>query len=275
MKEYLSNHFDIAAYADLADECSIWSAPFGLKLLDYINYRQGITALDIGSGTGFPLTEIALRLGPGAKVYGIDPWTEAIERANRKISFYRLSNVKIIQGYAESIPLENDSVDLIVSNNGLNNVKDIEKSISECSRILRPGGQFIQTMNLDKTMFEFYQQLECVLSSLRMDKEINLMYRHIYQKRRPLEELISLVNSHGFTIKDMEQDQFDYRFSDGTAMLNHYFIRLAFMDSWIKILSPDKLEEIFDRVEKGLNEQASKLGCLKLSIPFVLINATK
>jgi ubiquinone/menaquinone biosynthesis C-methylase UbiE len=275
MKEYLSNDFDLAAYADLADECSIWSAPFGLKLLEYVTYRKGITAIDIGSGTGFPLTEIALRLGADSVVYGIDPWTEAIERASRKISYYRLSNVRLIKGNAESIPLENKSVDLIVSNNGLNNVKDPEEAISECSRILRPGGQFVQTMNLDKTMFEFYQQLECVLLSLRMEREINLMYQHIYQKRRPLEELISLVSSHGFTIKDMEQDQFDYRFADGTAMLNHYFIRLAFMDSWIKILPAGMVGEIFDRVEKGLNEQACKLGSLKLSIPFVLINATK
>lgn len=275
MKDYLSNGFDFSAYADLADECSIWSAPFGLKLLEYINYKKGITAVDIGSGTGFPLTEIALRLGSGATVYGIDPWAEANERANKKIRYYRLSNVKIIKGYAESIPLEKGSVDLIVSNNGLNNVKDLEKAICECSRILRPGGQFIQTMNLDKTMFEFYSQLECVLSSLAMEKEINLMYQHIYEKRRPLEELISILSSYGFTIRDMEQDQFDYRFSDGTAMLNHYFIRLAFMDSWIKILPPDMLEEIFDRVEQGLNEQASRLGSLKLSIPFVLINATK
>ncbi len=63
MKKYLSNDFDLREYVIVADECSIWSAPFGLKLLDYIDYKQNISALDIGFGTGFPLTEIALRLG--------------------------------------------------------------------------------------------------------------------------------------------------------------------------------------------------------------------
>lgn len=275
MKNYLSNDFDFARYVNVSDECSIWSAPFGLKLLDYIDYKLNISAIDIGFGTGFPLTEIALRLGESSTVYGIDPWTDAIARAYKKIEFYRIKNIKIFEGVAESIPLKNDSVDLIVSNNGINNVSDINKVISECSRIIKSGGQFVQTMNLDKSMFEFYGQLERVLSDLHMKTEIELMRQHIYEKRRPLDEMISMIQAHGFMIKDLEHDQFNYKFSDGTAMLNHYFIRLAFMDSWIKILPENKLEQIFDTIEIRLNEQAKKTGGIKLSIPYVLINSIK
>jgi len=124
-------------------------------------------------------------------------------------------------------------------------------------------------------MFEFYGQLEKVLSDLSMSTEIELMRRHIYEKRRPLDEMISMIQNHGFIIKDLEHDQFNYKFSNGTAMLNHYFIRLAFMDSWIKILPKNKLEQIFDTIEMRLNDQAKMLGSIKLSIPFVLINAIK
>jgi hypothetical protein len=53
------------------------------------------------------------------------------------------------------------------------------------------------------------------------------------------------------------------------------FIRIAFMDSWINILPPDKMEPIFESVETRLNEQARQAGGFKLSIPFVLINAVK
>ncbi|TAL34748.1 MAG: hypothetical protein EPN93_11480 [Spirochaetes bacterium] len=45
------------------DEMSLWSAPFGMALLDEIPYRAGMSVLDLGSGTGFPLIEIAERLG--------------------------------------------------------------------------------------------------------------------------------------------------------------------------------------------------------------------
>jgi hypothetical protein len=124
-------------------------------------------------------------------------------------------------------------------------------------------------------MFEFYGELEKVLSDLGMNSEIELMRRHIHEKRAPLEEMIKLIQDQGFIIRDLEHDQFNYRFSNGTAMLNHYFIRLAFMDSWIKILPENKVEQIFETIEEQLNQKARLMGGIKLTIPFVLINAVK
>jgi arsenite methyltransferase len=275
MKEYLKNDHDLNTFINVFDECPIWSAPFGLKLLDYIDYKSNITALDIGFGTGFPLTEIALRLGSGSTVYGIDPWTEAIVRVREKIDRYRITNIKIIEGLAESVPLADNYLDLIVSNNGINNVNNIGQVISECSRIIRPDGQFVQTFNTDKTMFEFYEQMEEILHEMKLLHEIKLMHQHIYEKRRPLQEMIEMLRRNDFIIKDLEHDQFNYRFTDGSAMLNHYFIRLAFMDSWIKLIPANKLEEVFDTLEERLNEKAKITGGLTLSVPFVLVNAIK
>lgn len=275
MKRYLSNTIDFTQVVDLYDEVPLWSAPFGLKLLEYVNYKQNIIALDIGFGNGFPLTEIAMRLGEGSTVYGIDPWVEATERAKKKITFYGIDNIKIIDGVAESIPLEDNSIDLIVSNNGLNNVDNLEKSLEECARVLKPGGQMVITVNLDKSMFEFYNQFEAVLLEMKMHLEIDDMHRHIYHKRKPLDFIMKLLNKQGFIIKDLEHDQFEYRFAHAGALLNHYFIRLAFMESWISIVPKDKLEFIFDRIETKLNEQAKAHGVIKLSIPFVVINLTK
>ena len=275
MKEYLSNDFDFVKYIDVADETPIWSAPFGLKLLEYVDYKPNISALDIGFGTGFPLTELAMRLGKNSVVYGIDPWKDTFDRVYKKIDYYRINNIKLIEGVAESIPLENNSIDLIVSNNGINNVQDINQVFSECSRIIKSSGQFVLTMNLDKSMFEFYDQLELVLSELHLHKEIEKMHQHIYHKRPPVNEISSMLQKAGFLIKNLEYDQFNYKFTNGTAMLNHYFIRLAFMDSWIKLLPGEKSEYIFNTIETRLNEQAIIMGGIKLSIPFILINAIK
>ncbi|HLP16964.1 MAG TPA: methyltransferase domain-containing protein [Bacteroidota bacterium] len=275
MKKYLGTEIDPSDIVDVFDELPLWSAPFGLKLLAHVDYRPNISALDIGFGTGFPLTEIAMRLGDGATVYGIDPWKEAMIRAEKKIDRYGIRNIRLIEGSAEEIPLANESIDLIVSNNGINNVGDMEKVISECARIIKPGGQFIQTMNLDRTMFEFYEEFERVLSDLRMEKEIGLMHKHIYEKRRPLDEIMAMLHKNGFVIRKLEHDQFTYRFADGTAMFNHYFIRLAFMDSWMKIVPKEKAETIFDAIESRLNERARDFGTLTLSIPFAMINAAR
>jgi len=275
MKNYLHSSFDFGSLTDFYDELPLWSAPFGLKLLEHVEYKKNLTALDIGFGNGFPLTELAMRLGDSSVVYGIDPWKAAIDRANRKTAFYGITNVKIIEGVAESIPLDNNSVDLITSNNGINNVTDRDQVLSECSRIARKGGQFIQTMNLNMSMFEFYRQLERILNEMHLWHEIDLMHKHIASKRPPLNEMVSMIEKHGFVIRDLKHDQFDYRFADGTAMLSHYFIRLAFMDSWIGLLPQDKTEQVFDAVETRLNEQSRILGGIKLSIPFVMINAVK
>ena len=275
MKSYLTNNFELNELINVFDELPLWSAPFGLKLLEYINYKPNITALDIGFGAGFPLTEIAMRLGNSSTVYGIDPWKETFQRVNQKIYYYGISNIKLIEGVAETIPLENDSVDLITSNNGINNVSDIDKALSECSRIIKSGGQFVQTMNLDKTMIEFYNQLENVLSEMKLYKEIEMMYKHIKQKRPPLHDFLGLMQKYNFIVNDVVEDEFCYKFANATSMFNHYFIRLAFMDSWIKLLPPDKVAVIFDIIETRMNDLASEEGGTKLTVPFVLLNATK
>lgn len=275
MTKYLNNTFDPSRLLNTFDELPLWSAPFGLKLLNSINYKKNISALDIGFGAGFPLTEIAMRLGDSCTVYGIDPWAEAIERAKLKLDYYKINNVNIIEGVAENIPLKDNSIDLITSNNGVNNVADIEQVISECGRVMKPGGQFVQTMNLDKTMFEFYNVMEAVLTEFKLYKEIEYMHKHIAEKRPSIDLITETMQEHGFVIKSIEHDQFNYKFVDGTALLSHYLVGMAFMGSWISLLPENKIEEVFSNIETRLNDQAAILGGIKLSIPYVLIDAVK
>ncbi len=277
MSNYLKTDFDFDSdlLLELFDELPIWAAPFGLKLLDSIKYRKNISALDIGFGAGFPLTEIAMRLGETCKIYGIDPWDAAIRRTEKKIEFYGIKNIEIINGVAENIPLPDNSVELITSNNGLNNVESIEKALSECSRILKTGGQLIHTYNLDTTMFEFYDLLKVVLTENKMDRELKKLDDQVYKKRKPLNEFVKLLELNNFKVTNILNDQFDYMFADGTAMLNHYFIRLAFLDGWKSIIPEEKQTEIFNRVENLLNLKSEKDGYVNLSVPFVLLDCVK
>ncbi len=272
-EEYLN--LDSPENVRVFDELPLWSAPFGLRLFEQIRLKKNIVALDIGFGAGFPLTELSMRLGKSCTVYGIDPWEAAIIRTEEKLKHYGISNVKIIHGVAEQIPLEDRSVDLIVSNNGINNVSDLKRVLSECSRVMRMNGQFVLSVNLDTTMVEFYSVMEHVLMDLDMKKEIKNIREHIYSKRRPLSELTSLLKQHGFTVRSMVEDQFDYQFTDGTTLLQHFFIRLAFLPSWKNIVPADRQDEVFGKIEATLNEQAARTGQCKLSVPFVIINCEK
>src|SRR3989304_6990874 len=259
----------------IIDELPLWSAPFGLKLLDTIKLRPNITALDIGFGLGFPLLEVAQRLGNSSKVYGIDPWKATIERTKTKINILGLNNVELLEGVAENIPLPDSSVDLIVSNNGINNVQNLEKVMSECKRIAKKSAQFVATVNLDKTMIEFYDELEKGLIEEGLNENVSQLKKHIYHKRRPLDELKKLFQSNGFKIEKLIHDSFKLRFLNATTMFNHYLIRLAFLDSWLDLVPADKVDKIFDHVENRLNLKAREYGEMILTIPFVLIDAEK
>ena len=277
MDNYLKTNYDLnnAETISVVDELPLWSAPFGLKLLDKIKYKKNITALDIGSGLGFPLLEVAMRLGNSCKVYGIDPWEAAVERIKTKVKIYGISNVEIITGVAEKIPLSDNSVDFIFSNNGLNNVNDLNAVLNECSRVSKIGSQLLFTFNTAKTMIEFYSVLEDVLLEKGITKEIGLMKNHIYKKRRPTDEYVGLLTDRGYKVNDLSKYEFEYSFAGGSAMFNHFLIKLAFIGSWKEIVPEERQKEVFEEVEKRLNEIAENEGVFKLSVPYILMDCEK
>ena len=152
---------------------------------------------------------------------------------------------------------------------------DLDKSLSECARIIKSGGQFIQTMNLNDSMIEFYSTMEKVLIDLKLDDCLGKMRNQIYNKRKPLDQYLDKIKSKGFMIDSVKYDNFEYNFVDGTTMLNHYFIRLAFIDGWKDIVSEDKQETVFELIEKDLNKKSQTDGIMKLSVPFVVIDCKK
>ncbi len=237
MPSYLNQKIDIndPVLISVIDELPLWSAPFGLKLLDTVRLKKDMNVLDIGCGLGFPLIELATRLGNSCKVYSIDPWERALERVRLKMKVYDIKNVEVIHGYAETIPFENDFFDLIVSNNGINNVNDMNKTLNECYRVSNIGAQMTITLNLEKTMIEFYDVFQETLAENNLHDEIKKMKEHIYSKRKPLVEIKSLLEDIGFSIKNIFHDSFRLRFVDGTTMLNHYLIRYWFMDGCKKV----------------------------------------
>ena len=277
MDNYLITNYNMndKETVSVIDELPLWSAPFGLKLLDKIDYKKNISVLDIASGLGFPLLEVAMRLGNTCKVYGIDPWEDAVDRIKTKIKIYGIQNVEVITGVAEKIPLPDNSIDLIISNNGLNNVNDLEKVLRECSRISKTGAQLIFTYNTEKTMNEFYSVFEQVLREKNMADEIGLMKDHIYKKRKPLDEFVSLLKDAGYIIKEIYNEQFDYKFVDATAMLNHFLIKLAFLESWKDLVPENLRRETFEDVEIRLNKKIQRAGLLILTVPFSLIEGDK
>lgn len=263
------------AFISIVDDLSFWSAPFGLKLLDTVRYKKNICALDIGFGLGFPLIDLAMRLGPSSKVYGIDPWKVGIERTRLKLKYTGVRNVELFEGVAEAMPFENDFFNLIVSNNGINNVQDIHKTFAECNRVSKIDAQFVFTFNTERTFIEFYDLYRETLRENDLQQcEANLD-AHIYSKRKPLPEIKDLLQATGFRIKTLYEDAFSYHFSDGTSMLNHFSMKLAFMNGWKEITPVDLQSKIFQQIENKMNSVAKKTDGFSMKVPFVTIDCEK
>ena len=257
------------------DDLPLWSAPFGSKLLEMVKLKKNIRVLDIGSGMGFPIVELSQRLGDSCEVYGIDPWKAAVERTNQKIKIWGITNLNIIEGFAEELPFANEYFDLIISNNGVNNVQDENKTFDEIKRVSKKGAQLVITVNLPETMIEFYNAFEKVLKSKNKLEELNSLKKHILSKRKPVKHTVKLVEEADFEISEIYEDKFQFKYLDGTAMLNHFVIKLAFLNSWLEILKDSDKEQIFTELEAELNLIAQESGDLKLTIPWICIDAKK
>lgn len=271
---YLDRRYDPQdpALISAFDELPLWSARFGWDLLSRVCYRTGIRALDIGFGTGFPVLELAMRLGPTSQVVGIDPWGAAIQRARRKQQVYGIRNLELLQGTVEALPLPDNSIDLITSNNGLNNVQDLALALQACRRVLKPGGQLLHSMNLNTSMQAFYTELEAVLEAEKQTEALEKMQVHIYKKRKPKGEMLDLLEQHGLAVQSVHADEFAYYFADGTAFFNHYFIQLAFLEDWKALIPYQDQGRIFQHLEQRINAVAASQGHFKLNIPYIVID---
>ena len=104
--------------------------------------REGDVVLDLGSGGGIDVLLSAGRVGPSGKAYGLDMTDEMLELARENQRRAGLENVEFLRGEIESIPLPDDSVDVIISNCVVNLSGDKRKVIAEAFRVLKPGGRF-------------------------------------------------------------------------------------------------------------------------------------
>jgi len=109
--------------------------------LAFAGVRPGQTVLDIGSGAGIDCFIASEKVGPTGKVIGLDMTPEMIERARRNAKEAGVTNVEFRFGEAEKMPVEDTSVDWVISNCVINLSPDKPAVFGEIGRILRPGGR--------------------------------------------------------------------------------------------------------------------------------------
>ncbi len=104
--------------------------------------QPGQTVLDLGSGAGLDCFFAAKKVGAAGKVIGVDMTPEMIDRARSSAKRLILDNVEFRQGYLEDLPVDSDSVDVIISNCVINLSPDKSRVFAEAFRVLKAGGKF-------------------------------------------------------------------------------------------------------------------------------------
>lgn len=280
MTDYLkrtTNYLDPLIASDFAsvfDELSFWSSRFGQLLFNNIELRGHINILDLGSGTGFPLFELAHTFGRTCHVTGLDPWTQAVERARLKQKIYELPNVRIMEGDGAEQPFEEGTFDLIVSNLGINNFEKPAKVLAECFRVARPGATLVMTTNVKGHYREFYEIYRAVLSELGKEHRTERLNEN-EEHRGTKESVCALIEAAGFHVARAIEDEFQMRFLDGSAMLRHSLVRFGFMDGWRGVVAQDEEEEVFALLERRLNEAAARQGELRMTVPMLYVEGKK
>lgn len=147
------------------------------------NLKQGETALDLGSGGGIDVFISSKYVGETGKVYGLDMTDEMLLLANKNKEKMGVKNVEFLKGYIEDIPLDGESVDVVLSNCVINLCESKEDALKEAYRVLKSGGRLAiaDVVVLKDIPQEVKDSVEmwvgCIAGALTVDK-----YKEILEK---------------------------------------------------------------------------------------------
>jgi SAM-dependent methyltransferase len=103
--------------------------------------EPGSVVVDLGSGAGTDLLIAAQMTGPTGRVIGVDMTATMLERARQSATEMGLRNVELHESLIEALPLDDASVDVVISNGVIDLVPDKDAVFDEIDRVLRPGGR--------------------------------------------------------------------------------------------------------------------------------------
>lgn len=181
------SHGDVAEEIGYAN-ADVTSVPEGANMglgcgnpLAFADLKPGETVLDLGSGGGFDCFLAANVVGPTGHVIGLDMTEDMIAAARDNAVKGGYDNVEFRLGEIEAMPIENDTVDLVISNCVINLVPDKKQAFTEAFRVLKPGGRLHVSdivLDCEKLPEEFtgiQAYVNCITGAIGREEYLQLM----------------------------------------------------------------------------------------------------
>ncbi len=136
----------------------------------------GAVVVDLGCGAGADLCIAAMLVGPGGRATGVDVTLAMVEKARASAALMHLANVEVLHGDFANLPLEYESVDVVLSNGAINLSEHKPCVFVETYRVLRPGGSFCfaDMVRTDDTVAEG-SWAACVAGTVKPERYIELL----------------------------------------------------------------------------------------------------
>ncbi len=174
---------------------------------------EGETVVDLGSGGGFDCFLASKKVGESGKVIGIDMTREMVDKARENAKKRGVSNVEFKLAEIEDLPLEDSSVDVIISNCVINLSLDKDKVFSESCRVLKKGGRmYISDIVLLQELSEDQKNDEdllagCVAGAILRDeyldkiKKAGFKVENMQENKNISKEQYGGINLESLTVK--------------------------------------------------------------------------
>lgn len=157
--------------------------------------KKGMVVLDLGSGAGFDCFLAAKKVGNTGKVIGVDMTEKMIAKARQNADKYGFANVEFRLGEIEDLPVEDDSVDVVISNCVINLSPDKQIVFDEAYRVLKKGGEmFVSDIVLLKELSEANREDKGLIAGCVGGAILK-------------EEYLKLAKKAGFSVKILSEDK--------------------------------------------------------------------
>ena len=172
--------------SEVWEYCAAVGNPFNDAIIE-----EGDTVVDLGCGAGVDVLVARLHAGKNGKVYGVDITPKMVEKASKHAELAGFENVEILESSFDNIALEDESVDIVISNGAINLTTCKESVFAEVYRILKPEGKiyFADMIDISEPSCCSIEQssccasedeedwANCVAGTMRQDELIELMQK--------------------------------------------------------------------------------------------------